>query len=65
MQVKEDCLETFAASEEITVQFCRERPLAVRMIQSLMRPLCTASIAGWEAAEYTYYIRKNRRARRK
>ncbi len=37
MQVKEDCLETFAASEEITVQFCRERPLAVRMIQSLMR----------------------------
>lgn len=37
MQVKEDCLETFACSEEITLEFCRNRPLPIRMIQSVLR----------------------------
>lgn len=37
MQVKEDCMETFANSEEMTLEFCRERPLVVRMAQSLLR----------------------------
>ena len=37
MQVKEDCLKTFAESEEMDVAFCRERKLPVRMVQSLMR----------------------------
>lgn len=37
MQVKEDCLETFACSEEIPLDFCKKRPLPVRIIQSLLR----------------------------
>lgn len=37
MQVKEDCLATFEESEEMTPEFCRSRPLAVRMLQSVLR----------------------------
>lgn len=37
MQVKRDCLETFAHSEEITLEFCRRRPAAVRAVQGMMR----------------------------
>ena len=37
MQVKEDCLETFECSEEITLEFCKKRPLPVRIAQSLLR----------------------------
>ena len=39
MQLKEDCLETFACSEEMTLEFCRNRPLPIRMIQSVLRLL--------------------------
>lgn len=39
MQVKEDCVETFACSEEITLEFCRKRPLPVRVLQSILRLL--------------------------
>lgn len=39
MQVKEDCLKTFACSREVTLAFCNNRPLPVRMLQSLMRLL--------------------------
>ncbi len=37
MQVKEDCLETFDCSEEMTLEFCRNRPLVIRMLQSVLR----------------------------
>lgn len=37
MQVKEDCLETFTCSKEITLEFCRRRPLVIRMVQSILR----------------------------
>ena len=37
MQVKEDFLETFSCSEEITLEFCRNRILPVRMLQSVLR----------------------------
>lgn len=37
MQVKKDCLETFACSEEVTLEFCRKRQTAVRAVQGLMR----------------------------
>ena len=37
MQVKEDCLETFAVSEEMTLDFCRKRNIFIRMFQSVMR----------------------------
>lgn len=37
MQVKEDCMETFACSQEIGLEFCRKRPLPVRILQSLLR----------------------------
>lgn len=37
MQVKEDCLETFACSEEINLEFCRKRALPIRALQSLLR----------------------------
>lgn len=37
MQVKEDCLKTFACSEEITLEFCSKRNIFVRMLQSVMR----------------------------
>ncbi|MBO5069368.1 MAG: cardiolipin synthase, partial [Roseburia sp.] len=37
MQVKEDCLETFRRSEEITSEFCRNRHLIIRMLQSVLR----------------------------
>lgn len=37
MQVKKDCLETFACSQEITLEFCRKRSAAVRTIQGMMR----------------------------
>ncbi len=36
-QVKEDFLEVFACSEEITLEFCRNRHLAIRMAQSVLR----------------------------
>lgn len=39
MQVKEDCLETFACSEEMTLEFCRNRALPVRLLQSILRLL--------------------------
>ncbi len=37
LQLKEDCLDTFACSEEITMEFCRKRNLAVRVTQGIMR----------------------------
>lgn len=37
MEVKEDCLETFACSEEISLEFCRSRNVTVRAIQGIMR----------------------------
>lgn len=37
MQVKEDCLKTFSCSEEMTLAFCRNRNLFIRMLQSVMR----------------------------
>lgn len=37
MQVKEDCLETFACSEEISLEFCTKRALPIRALQSLLR----------------------------
>lgn len=37
MQVKEDCLETFACSKEIEPDFCRKRALPIRILQSIMR----------------------------
>ncbi len=37
LQVKEDCMETFACSEEITYDFCRNRHVFVRMLQSVLR----------------------------
>lgn len=37
MQVKEDCLETFACSEEMTMEFCKGRLLIIRMLQSVLR----------------------------
>lgn len=37
MQVKEDCLETFRCSEEISFEFCRNRHLLIRMLQSVLR----------------------------
>lgn len=39
LQVKEDCMETFACSEEMTLEFCRNRALPVRILQSLLRLL--------------------------
>lgn len=36
-QVKEDCLETFACSEEKTLAFCRSRFILVRALQSVLR----------------------------
>ena len=37
MEVKEDCLETFTCSEEISLEFCRSRNVTVRAIQGIMR----------------------------
>lgn len=37
LQVKEDCIDTFAQSEEITLEFCRNRNVAVRTVQGIMR----------------------------
>lgn len=37
MQVKEDCLKTFSCSDEMTLDFCRNRNLFIRMLQSVMR----------------------------
>lgn len=37
MQVKEDCLKTFSCSQEMTLDFCRNRNLFIRMLQSVMR----------------------------
>lgn len=37
LQVKEDCLETFACSEEMRLEFCQNRPLPIRALQSLLR----------------------------
>ena len=37
MQVKEDCLETFACSEEISLEFCTKRALPIRVLQSMLR----------------------------
>lgn len=37
MQLKQDCMETFEVSEEMTLEFCRKRPLAVRIGQGLLR----------------------------
>ena len=38
-QVKEDCLNTFACSEQMTAEFCRNRPVPVRLLQSVLRLL--------------------------
>lgn len=37
MQVKEDMQKTIARSEEINMEFCRKRPAALRMVQSVVR----------------------------
>ena len=38
-QVREDCLNTFACSEQMTAEFCRNRPVPVRLLQSVLRLL--------------------------
>lgn len=38
-QVKEDCLNTFVCSEQMTAEFCRNRPVPVRLLQSVLRLL--------------------------
>ena len=37
MQIKEDCREVFAASDEITLYFCKKTNFAVRTVQGVMR----------------------------
>lgn len=37
MQVKEDCLETFECSEEMTLEFCEKRNIFIRILQSVLR----------------------------
>lgn len=37
LQAKKDCLETFECSEEMTLSFCRNRNIFIRMLQSVMR----------------------------
>ena len=37
MQVKEDAVKTMAQSEEVTLDFCRNRGWYVRLLQSLLR----------------------------
>ena len=37
MELKEDCLKTFEESEKMTLDFCRNRNVFVRMLQSVMR----------------------------
>ncbi len=37
VQLKEDCRNTFAASDEITLEFCRRQNVFVRIFQGLMR----------------------------
>lgn len=36
-QVKEDCLETFLVSKEITKEFCEKRSSVVRLLQGILR----------------------------
>ena len=37
LEVKEDCMETFSCSTEVTREFCKNRPLPVRILQSMRR----------------------------
>ena len=37
MQLKEDCMDTFAASEEMTLEFCRGQNVFIRIFQGMMR----------------------------
>ena len=37
LEVKEDCMETFSCSTEVTREFCKNRPLPVRLLQSMLR----------------------------
>ena len=37
MQLKEDCVDTFAASEEMTLEFCRGQNVFIRIFQGMMR----------------------------
>lgn len=37
MQIKEDCREVFAASDEITLYFCKKTNFVVRTVQGVMR----------------------------
>jgi cardiolipin synthase len=35
--IKEDCMDVFDSSREVTIDFCSSRNIFVRMIQSVMR----------------------------
>ena len=37
MQVKKDALDTIAKSEEITLAFCKNRNIFIRIVQSVLR----------------------------
>ena len=37
MQLKEDCMDTFASSEEMTLEFCRGQNVFIRIFQGMMR----------------------------
>lgn len=37
IQLKEDCMDTFAESEEISLEFCRRQNIFIRILQGLMR----------------------------
>ena len=54
MQLKEDCVDTFAASEEMTLEFCRGQNVFIRIFQGMMRlfaPLLYNGNKGWRAGE--------------
>lgn len=43
LELKQDCLEVFASSDEITMEFCEKQNVFVRLFQGVMRlfaPLC-------------------------
>ena len=37
VQLKQDCMDTFAASEEMTLEFCRGQNVFIRIFQGMMR----------------------------
>ena len=42
-ELKQDCMEVFATSDEITIEFCKKQSLFIKLLQCVMRliaPLC-------------------------